>query len=188
MSRDSVNPGGGKIHLIIIYGPPAVGKLSVARVLTTQTGFGLLHNHLVFDLISSVFDPKDNEEVFSDLTPEIRHLIVERALDAGVEGLILTTLYEHPHDSSLQPIMDAVIDYGGTVDLVQLVADEEALLSRVESDNRLGSKLKDRGKLEWLLEKNDYLTPIPGRPSLTIDNTHLDPETVVDKIRSHLDI
>jgi len=34
------------MKLVFIYGPPAVGKLTVANALAKVTGFKVFHNHL----------------------------------------------------------------------------------------------------------------------------------------------
>ena len=44
------------MKLIFIYGLPATGKLTVAVELAAMTGYKLFHNHLVVDLLLSVFD------------------------------------------------------------------------------------------------------------------------------------
>lgn len=44
------------MQLIFIYGPPAVGKLSVANALAKLTGYRVFHNHLTIDLVRSIFD------------------------------------------------------------------------------------------------------------------------------------
>ncbi len=43
------------MKLVFIYGPPASGKLTVARELATLTGFSVFHNHLIVDAVASVF-------------------------------------------------------------------------------------------------------------------------------------
>ena len=40
----------------MLYGPPAVGKLSVAQALAARTGFRVLHNHLLINLASALFE------------------------------------------------------------------------------------------------------------------------------------
>ena len=42
--------------LLFLHGPPASGKLTIARELKTLTGFQLFHNHLAVDLLESVFE------------------------------------------------------------------------------------------------------------------------------------
>lgn len=43
------------MKLVFLHGPPAVGKLAIARELARLTGLPLFHNHLTVDLVSSLF-------------------------------------------------------------------------------------------------------------------------------------
>ncbi|MFH1209967.1 MAG: shikimate kinase, partial [archaeon] len=43
------------MKLIYIYGPPAVGKLTVTKELAKLTNFKIFHAHLTADYVSSVF-------------------------------------------------------------------------------------------------------------------------------------
>ena len=42
--------------IIFIYGPVAVGKLTVAEVLSKKLGYKLAHNHALNDFVQEVFD------------------------------------------------------------------------------------------------------------------------------------
>ena len=75
------------MKLVILYGPPGVGKLTVGRELAALTGFKLFHNHLTVDLAAAVFDFKSRP--FIDLRDRIWLLVFDRAIEAGVEGMIL---------------------------------------------------------------------------------------------------
>lgn len=44
------------MKLILIYGSPAVGKLTVAQEITRLTKFKLFHNHLTIDAVTPVFE------------------------------------------------------------------------------------------------------------------------------------
>lgn len=44
------------MKLIFLYGPPAVGKFTVGKVLVKLTGYKLFHNQLTSDLVESIFD------------------------------------------------------------------------------------------------------------------------------------
>lgn len=43
------------MQLVFLYGPPGVGKLTVARDLAGLTNFKVFHNHLTISLALSVF-------------------------------------------------------------------------------------------------------------------------------------
>jgi len=44
------------VRLVVIFGPPAVGKMTVGRALTAQSRFRLFHNHAVLEPLLEVFD------------------------------------------------------------------------------------------------------------------------------------
>ena len=44
------------MNLVFIYGPPGVGKLSVARELARATGYKLFDNHVSIACAESVFE------------------------------------------------------------------------------------------------------------------------------------
>src|SRR5947209_7588745 len=41
--------------LVLLLGPPAVGKMTVGQELERLTGFRLFHNHQIFDLVTDYF-------------------------------------------------------------------------------------------------------------------------------------
>jgi hypothetical protein len=45
------------MRLVVLYGPPGVGKLTVGTALSELTGFKLFLNHLTVNLVTSVFPP-----------------------------------------------------------------------------------------------------------------------------------
>ena len=49
------------MRLVFVYGPPGVGKLTVARELAGRTGFKLLPNHLTANLASALY-PHGSDE------------------------------------------------------------------------------------------------------------------------------
>ena len=44
------------MKLVILFGPQAVGKMTVGQELAKQTGLKLFHNHMTIDLVSNFFD------------------------------------------------------------------------------------------------------------------------------------
>jgi hypothetical protein len=43
------------VDLVFLHGPAASGKLTVARALEARVGYPVFHNHLVVDLLTTVF-------------------------------------------------------------------------------------------------------------------------------------
>lgn len=44
------------MKLVIIFGPHAVGKMTVGQELSKITGLKLFHNHMTIDLVANFFD------------------------------------------------------------------------------------------------------------------------------------
>ena len=58
------------MKVIFLYGPPASGKLTIAKKLAKKTGISLFHNHLTFDLAEVLYEPFTKP--FSDYCENIR--------------------------------------------------------------------------------------------------------------------
>lgn len=95
------------MKLVFIYGPPASGKLTVARELAALTGYKLFHNHLAVDALGAVFE--FGSEPFVELRERIWVDVMTAASAAGIDGLIFTFAPE-------RSVRDGFIDaLGGAV-------------------------------------------------------------------------
>ena len=129
------------MRLIFIYGMPASGKLTVGRELAALTGYKLFHNHLVVDLLLSVF--AFGSAGFVELRERIWLGVFEQACSVGVEGMIFTFAPESTVRAGFaQRVVEAVERGGGTVEFVELVCSMDELKRRMESESR-----KEFGKL-----------------------------------------
>jgi hypothetical protein len=176
------------MKLISIYGPPGVGKLTVATALAAATDFKLFHNQLTVNCVLSVFD--FNSSPFVKLVDKIRLEIFKEALRQKIPGIIFTFVYGGSQDNKfIDNAEDIVERSGGEVLLVRLYCEKDELERRVVLEPRKAyGKLVDREILKNLQEKYNLQSEIPGRESLTIDNTQLTPDAVVEKICSHYDL
>ena len=68
-----------------------MGKLTVAKALELSTGFRLLHDHLVVDLVTAVCGVANPFAV--ELNVALRRLIYETAAKNNLSGLITTFVY-----------------------------------------------------------------------------------------------
>jgi hypothetical protein len=172
------------MHLVYIYGPPAVGKLTVATELARRTGYKLFHNHQSIAAIEPIFE--FGTPTFWRLVHGIRDEVMESAARDGV-SLIYTAFYTHPEDlHHFERRRDIVERHDGQVLLVKLTCERPALEARVESESRRSlRKLSDLQAWHAAIEGKDVDSLIPDRESLVIDNTHLSPDEAAMRIIKH---
>ncbi|HEX5369055.1 MAG TPA: AAA family ATPase [Dehalococcoidia bacterium] len=164
------------MNFVFLYGPPGVGKLTVAGELASLTGYRLFDNHVSIDAVRRVFDFSD--EPFWPLVLGFRLDMYEAAAKYGVD-LIGTGAYVYPKDNEVAAQLFSRIEaHGARVCLVHLTCRTKVLAERVQSEERRLTK-------QTFLDKNDYFTPIPNRTSLRIDNSDLAPADVALQIATH---
>jgi hypothetical protein len=164
------------MKLVILYGAPGVGKLTVARQLGLLTGFKVFDNHASFDCVATVF--QFNTSSHTRLVKQIRLAVLEEAARQDVD-VIFTFVYAHPEDYAyIEDICGAVEPHGGQVSFVQLVCDQSALEQRVQSPERVSHKLATVAGLRDLMARYELSIPVPYRETFLIDNTDLSPAEV----------
>jgi len=191
------------MQLVLIFGPPAVGKMTVGHELARLTGFKLFHNHMTVEPVLDIFP--FGSPPFDRLVGEFRTRIIEEAADTGLAGLVFTFVWglESPGD---QRVVDSYVEIvrsrGGQVYFVELAATQAVRLVRNESEFRLEHKRSkrdlafSRGNLLELDEKHRMNTDadFPGTglfsdcPHLRIDNTGLSAVDVARRIVEHFSL
>jgi hypothetical protein len=142
--------------LVYLYGPPAVGKLTIAEKVHDLTGFPLFHNHLTVNAIRAVFD--FGSPPFTEVIHRLRLDVFATAMRAGV-SLVFTnnSAWAGPegHDAFLaftRSARDTVAGAGGRAAFVRLTAPLDVLESRVDTPSRRShQKLLDATHLRELL-------------------------------------
>ena len=171
------------MRLVFIYGPPAVGKLTVALELAALTGFKVFHNHLTVNPLAALFER--NSPPYSRLLREFRVRMLEEAADAGID-LIATWAYPRNTEDAARAYVEAVESRGGRVHLVRLVCDRAVLLERVGDESRRAmDKLTDPSRLDALLDDRFEPRQLPFGESLVVDTTDLSPPNAAARIAAH---
>lgn len=136
------------MHLVVLFGPPAVGKMTIGRHLVERSAFRLFHNHALIEPLLEVFDY--GTPPFTRLLREFRREVVDAAAASGTD-LVLTYVWglDLPEDvEELTEQFAPYVDRGATVSFVELVADLETRLRRNRTEHRLAEKRSKRD-LEW---------------------------------------
>lgn len=165
---------------ILIYGPPAAGKLTVATRLAELYGLKVLDNHASVDPALRLFNFGTKQ--FGDLVEEIRVALIRSAAAAGLD-IVSTLVYGHDEDEEhVAKLTAATTTNGGEVYFVQLRPSDEVLEQRVGAASRVPtSKVSDIPTLRRMLAAWDLQTPIHPE-DLRIDNSNLPVEQVCEQI------
>jgi hypothetical protein len=170
------------MKLIFIYGPPAVGKLTVANELAALTGYKVFHNHVTVDLALGFFE--FGSRGFGRLVDAVRMLMFEVAATEKLDGLIFTFVYGAPHDDPfIERVLRVVEGKGGEVCFVQLFCDPPVLEERVVQPERACyKKLASVEVLRELVGRHELFSPVPFRESLCLDTTYTPPRELAETI------
>lgn len=162
------------MKLIFLYGPPAVGKLTIAEKLSALTGLPLFHNHLSRDIVTDIYGSELSKHY--SLVDKIRNDVLEHCA-ANDTDLIFTFVYEGGDDDEMvKSYIQSVESNGGEVKFAELTADRDDLLKRVGDESRKRfKKLTDPAILHRLTESMDVYT-IPFVDSLKVNTSEHDPD------------
>ncbi|WP_342527833.1 AAA family ATPase [Chryseomicrobium sp. FSL W7-1435] len=144
------------MKLVLLFGPQAVGKMTVGQELAKITELKLFHNHMTIDLVSHFFDYGTKRG--QDLVNSFRHQIFEEVAKSDLEGLIFTFVWRFDKELDWNYVKNVVGIFeaqGADIYYVELEADFEERLARNVTPNRLEHKPFKRN-LEW--SRNDVIT------------------------------
>ena len=178
-------------NLIVVCGPQAVGKMTVAESLRDKLKYNMMMNHDSIEV---------SDRIFGFATPaqkEFNALFREKAFDVAVKhnvDLIFTYVcaFESPDERAyLNHLADLFASNGGNFYFVELSADLETRLERNATPHRMERKASKKD-LVWskanLLEGiqkhrlNSEPDEIWFENHIKIDNTNLEPDEVADII------
>ena len=131
--------------LIVILGPPAVGKMTVGMELERRTGLRLFHNHMTVDPVVQFF--AFGSPPYSKLVGEFRRRIFEEVAASDLPGLIFTYVWalNDPRDKAhIDGLTKIFADRGSRICYVELEAAQAERLRRNETPLRLAEKAPKR--------------------------------------------
>lgn len=175
------------MKLLIIFGPPAVGKLSVGRLIEEQTSYKLFHNHAVMDGIMHIFGRNTPSE--DRLSRLVRENVIREAAASGID-LIFTYVWNFSSDKGRQNIAaykDIYESHGGTVRFVELTAPSDVRAARADDPARHREKpsAPKRGDILADGEASKFDSPSPfyyPEDYLRIDTVGKSPQRIAKDI------
>jgi predicted kinase len=169
-----------KKPLVVIYGPPGVGKLTVAKELSKKTKLSLFHNHLSSDLVSLVFGKLENQ----DLIDKIRLDFFEFAAKNNL-GLVFTFVYAHQNDDNfMDELVQIAQKFQTKIYFIQLLCDEKVWKNRIKSQERKNyKKVRDFILVQETMQNYDLLTPYSkAKNHQTLNISNLKPQETTKNI------
>lgn len=122
-----------QLHLCLL-GPPAVGKLTVGRLLSEWNGFPLYDNARSIDTAMLLF--AYGTEDFREFRDELRFSFYSRAASSNIAGLISTCCLARNSWPYLHRVEAILTANGWNTSYFLLTADEATILSRGRSPDR----------------------------------------------------
>lgn len=133
------------MKFVIIFGPPAVGKMTVGRELARLTGLKLFHNHMTIELALNFFD--FGHPAFYRLVTDFRRRVFEEVAASDLRGLIFTYVWALELEAErayIEQITGIFRARGADVYYVELHAELTERIRRNESESRLAEKPSKR--------------------------------------------
>jgi shikimate kinase len=174
--------------VVFIYGPIAVGKLTVAKILSKKLGYKLAHNHHINDFVQELFE-RDTYASHA-MKDQLRYIVMENMVKAK-SSFIATHCFSYNFISLaglsdpkyVKTLEKKLTKLGARFYAVHLEASSEELLRRVDQNSRKEfKKLTDKKIMQELLIKKDWKTYPRLKNQLVVDNTNLSPQKVSDMI------
>ena len=142
------------MKFLLLFGPPAVGKMMVGHELEKITGFKLFHNHMTIDMITPVFEfgtPR-----FNRLLRLFRNETFKEAATSDLKGLIFTFMW----------VLNEKSDEAYVNEVVKIFEKEKAEVYYVELEATLKERLRRNKTAHRLKHK-------PSKRDIEFSETHL---------------
>lgn len=186
------------MKFVIIFGPQAVGKMTVGHELEKITDLKLFHNHMTIEMVTPFFNYGTDEG--KRLVKLFREEIFKAVAASDLPGIIFTYLWAFDSKGDwdyISTISSIFEKKGGEVCLVELEADLDERLLRNRTEHRLQHKPTkrniERSEQDLLssVEKhrlNSRDGEITSTNYIRINNTNLSPVEVASLIKDRFSL
>ena len=137
------------MKLVIMFGPQAVGKMTVGHELEKTTNLKLFHNHMTIDLVNPFFDY--DTETGKKLVRLFREEIFKEVASSNLGGMIFTFQWDFDRKETwdyIENVAKIFKDKGAEIYWIELEADIDERIRRNKTEHRLKHKPTKRN-IEW---------------------------------------
>ncbi|WP_223643039.1 AAA family ATPase [Planococcus sp. 4-30] len=185
------------MKVVLLFGPQAVGKMTVGQELSKITSLKLFHNHMTIDLLEPFFGFSSEMWRLSNI---FREEIFRSFSKSNEYGMVFTFVWAFNQKEDWEKVENMCSIFnaqGAQCYFVELSADVEVRLKRNKTPNRLEQKPTKRNlkqSEENLLMSMDTLRlnseegEIQKDHYFRIDNTNLSAEVVAEMIKKKFDL
>jgi len=186
------------MNLVMIFGPQAVGKMTVGHELEKITDLKLFHNHMTIELVDPFISYSTPEG--KRLVKMFRDEILKVVAEGNSPGIIHTNICDFNDENDwqrIEEISNLFSENGARVCLVELEADVETRVERNKTDHRLLHKPSKRD-LVWseselrttakTLRLNSHEGEIKNPNYIRINNSELSPGKVALMIKERFSL
>jgi len=181
------------MKLVVIFGPHAVGKMTVGQELAKITDLKLFHNHMTIDIVSDLFAniPKERGRIIE----LFRYEIFDAYSKSDEYGMIFTYMWALDSQDDwdyINNIESLFKSRGSEIYYVELEADYDLRIERNKTENRLLNKPTKRNiekseqlfrNLEDKYRLNSHDGEIIKENYIKINNTSMDSIEVAQTIK-----
>jgi len=171
------------MKLIIIHGPPAAGKLTVANALSLRTYFKVFHNHLTIDCTVPVFE--FGTPGFWNIQVKLRCEVIAEAAKQDIDVIHTFCYAKEIDDEYFRQLVAAAEDHGGEVHVVLVNSRDEVRKERIANESRVRMrKLTDPGSVDRQRTQDLLFSPHPewADTTLMIDTSDISPDEAAQMI------
>ncbi len=179
--------------LVMIFGPQAVGKMTVGEELAKRTGLTLFHNHMSIEFALQ-FHEYHTEEA-QNMIRKLRKDVMTSIANSTNKGMIFTFVWALDLEEDWNYVKEVEEIFSGHEQyFVELYSDLETRLQRNKTENRLNKKPSKRDvkasdeRVRNTMKKYKVSSTnedFGNRNYLKIDNTTITAEAVSEMIVAH---
>lgn len=159
------------MKLVILYGAPAAGKLTIAQNLAKIADIHVFDNHQVIDMIEPIVTRKYPD--FAELIYQTQRNILAAAVKANQTNVVMTFPYASDLDRDVEFITELATTsrkLGADVYPIFLKCSNETLLKRaLEPSRKAYGKITTTEVMNTMIEKYKFDEPAPVEGNVTIE-------------------